>query len=734
MQSVKRLIVLFILASTPFAVEAASSFSGLLSGEEGCSKSQECLRVLWPQDSARPGKRMTELSPLFLEGTVEVSSLAGDFEAKKIDWKDQGGKTLATSLLYPVPSDGFSVFVFETTVLEELSGNAGRFGDALMGAPAIKLPSTLDRVLVYDQYTFAPAKRRAVPTQGPVIAYNDDMDVMIVSALDHFLSVVQEPQGGEWLMGFHGLIERVPSGTSLPVLVVKGQGINAAMEEWGRVLRSFHGRDRTGLYDDIALSRLGYWTDNGAYYYYNTEPGMNYHETLMAVKDYADEAGIPYNYFQINSWWYPKAKELEGVPKARGGCMVWEPKKDMFPAGLDGFVDELGLPLVAHNRWYDKLTPYCDEYECVYGVGKKEAALPVDPEFWDEIMDNALLYGVSVYEQDWLLTQYDMIPWLTSGIGNAESWYDAMIEAADGHGLTMQICMASPGFFLQQVKHPNVTHTRTSTDYRAFIMKGRLWDDFFMANMLAWSTGMLPFKDNFHTMPGQSQQGGEHWPFEETLMSSLSAGPVGPSDRIGMTDVELVMKTCRSDGLLLKPDRPATMIDSYYAGRKMPIVTSTWSDHEAGRVTYLAAFDLYPMLNSDYEVTLDELGLSGEHVIYDYRQKSAVNTSGKIRFAKMDKNTAHYYILSPVLDNKMAFIGEDKKFITASAARFKEVSLEEGTMNVVIEKTAGEEVSFLVHSDHAPESDDAEIKSLTGGLYRVSPQGTGATTDKVQLR
>ena len=32
----------------------------------------------------------------------------------------------------------------------------------------------------------------------------------------------------------------------------------------------------------------------GGYYYYKTEKGMNYEDTIIAVKDYSDAEGIPY--------------------------------------------------------------------------------------------------------------------------------------------------------------------------------------------------------------------------------------------------------------------------------------------------------------------------------------------------------------------------------------------------------------------------------------------------------
>ncbi len=51
----------------------------------------------------------------------------------------------------------------------------------------------------------------------------------------------------------------------------------------------------------------------------------------------------------------------------------------------------------------------------------------------------------------------------------------------------------------------------------------------------------------------------------QTIVTTLSTGPVGPSDMVGGTNASLVMQTCRAgDGLLLRPDRPATTVDSAF--------------------------------------------------------------------------------------------------------------------------------------------------------------------------
>jgi hypothetical protein len=55
--------------------------------------------------------------------------------------------------------------------------------------------------------------------------------------------------------------------------------------------------------DAGALSPLFFIrTDNGAYYYYMTEPGVTYQDTLLDVLDTARANNIPYRSVQIDSW------------------------------------------------------------------------------------------------------------------------------------------------------------------------------------------------------------------------------------------------------------------------------------------------------------------------------------------------------------------------------------------------------------------------------------------------
>ena len=58
---------------------------------------------------------------------------------------------------------------------------------------------------------------------------------------------------------------------------------------------------------------------SGAYYYYHTETGKNYQQTMLDVKAYViDQAKLPVRAFQFDSWWYTRGSGPNG-----GGVVLW---------------------------------------------------------------------------------------------------------------------------------------------------------------------------------------------------------------------------------------------------------------------------------------------------------------------------------------------------------------------------------------------------------------------------
>ena len=619
---------------------------------------------------------------------------------------------------------GEEKFSFEIVVFHEPEGREGiATGDFFTPSivyGTVAMESSYRHAMTFQITPMMPPVMRGLPTHGPLIVYTDDMETVVLSPLDHFFSaLVWREEDGSLGYGLHGDVEELPAGFTHRFLLVRGRGVNRTVERWGEIMRGDRGRPRVSRYADLGLSHMGYWTDNGAAYYYRTAPGMNEEETLLAVRQDAIAEGIPYSYFQLNSWWYEKEETTSPI---RGGLVRWEPLAEMFPDWLEAFRERLGLPLILHNRWFAKDNIYRDEFEFVDG---EQMAFPVGRGVFDRFMADAARWGAFTYEQDWLVSQYWGLRYLREREGRGEAYMAAMDDAARDKGLTVQICMAGAAHLMDTVDRTQTTTVRTSIDYAADVSKESFWPQFHTVNMLAWALGIWPFKDNF--------QSSERHGMQEALISALSGGMVGPSDAISAARRDILMRTCREDGLLLKPDRPATVIDAMLVPHARPLITMTWSDRsDIGRSVYLSAYHIagdhpqrsaadrvfaafnydtipldetfhFPSAVTDWGVSLQkDLSILEPVVRYDWRAGTAEVVQGEFSLGPMeDLYDFAYYVLAPILPNGLALIGEAEKFVTLSDHRFEEVAYDEGGIRLKLAGVPGEEVALLAFDTHA---------------------------------
>ena len=346
----------------------------------------------------------------------------------------------------PTPTFEHEIFshTFDTALADTATGD---FYELAYSYPAIEVDPKFEHVVNFMITPMAPCLRESIPSHGPLILIADDLETIVFSPMDHFFVSLVEFKDGRIHYGIEGEVREIPAGMSHRFLLVRGQGVNGTVEAWGKLMRDDHGRELTDRYADTGLSYLGYWTDNGAAYYYRTHEDLNEEDTLFAVKQYAQDNGIPYGYFQLDSWWYYKTSGGGPLDALTGAGLVrWEPIVEMFPSGLVDFQQRFGLPLVAHNRWFAQDNDYTDDFTFI--DGDEGMALPLERGVFDRFMEDAVSWGVFTYEQDWLVTQYWAMGYLREGIGNAETWMDQMHGSAVDHGLTMQLCMASMANFM----------------------------------------------------------------------------------------------------------------------------------------------------------------------------------------------------------------------------------------------------------------------------------------------
>ena len=212
--------------------------------------------------------------------------------------------------------------------------------------------------------------------------------------------------------------------------------------------------------------------------------------------------------------------------------------------------------------------------------------------------------GLAVYKLDHTQQQMPNTQFLLTHIGATEKWLRGMAMAAAKYGIAKQYGGHISSAFLHSLQLPNANHARVSDDYipglrrpanacttfdpaapplypgvntKGNILLGR-W------SLYPWALGIRPYKDAFFSAKQRwanttcfftGQRGPEssgylkpewwgaqeQFPESQVLVSALAAGPIAPGDGVGDTDVTLVKRTCRLDGVLLKPDRPALSVD-----------------------------------------------------------------------------------------------------------------------------------------------------------------------------
>lgn len=215
-------------------------------------------------------------------------------------------------------------------------------------------------------------------------------------------------------------------------------------------------------------------------------------------------------------------------------------------------------------------------------------------------------------------------------------------------------------------------------------------------SLFYWAINVLPFKDGFYSSTnrqvGGQTVGPERNPDREALMATLSGAMVGPMDGIYLLNKTRVMTTCRSDGTVLKPDRPVSTSD-YCFTKADPgcYVYLTHSDVAGvGRTTY-------HFNNADKYKTLEAgmVGLPattrGTHAVYNwYTQELSWMLPSQTLSPGYEGHV--YAVVTPVLAGDWVFLGETNKYVTHAALRFKNVAASATSLTVDVVGVKGEAV------------------------------------------
>jgi hypothetical protein len=567
-------------------------------------------------------------------------------------------------------------------------------------------------VMSFRNSVFAPPAFEATDSGSPWLIFDDTGNTFIISPASHFL--IQTIGGDARLhivSQLRDTVTNIPAGFTQGTLVASGNGINRTWNEWGRALTDWEGVSRPANDADIGLKYLGYWTDNGTYYYYNYDRNLGYGGTLLALAKHFRDEQIPVRYLQLDSWWYYKtftgpdgktgkaksAKLPQGEWNRYGGLLEYRAHPAVFPDGLEAFQRELGLPLITHNRWIDPTSPYRLKYH-VSGYAA------VDPAFWREIIGYIAGAGAVTYEQDWLSEIYQHSPDLAASISAGDDFSDGMASASATDGMTMQYCMALPSFFLQGSRYPNLTTIRCSDDR---MVRAR-WHNFLYTSRLASALGIWPWTD-----PYQSSETGN------ILLSDLSAGMVGFGDPMGKEDQTNIFRAVRKDGVIVKPDVPIVPVDSAYIaeanGERRALVASTYTDHDGVKTEYVLAFRIpgppkkrknspsedlkaperiAPATQGDItdaQFSLTDIGVDGPAYLYDFfaNEVRRVDSGGNFD-SPLGKDGFSYFVIAQPGISGIAFFGDAGKFVSNGRQRIASIRETPGKLTAEVVFAQGE--------------------------------------------
>jgi hypothetical protein len=562
----------------------------------------------------------------------------------------------------------------------------------------------------YGCREFAPPRFDTNEISTPWLLFDDQANALVISPASHYMVASMIGDGhSEVASGFNPDLRNVPAGFEQQTLVAFGNGINKTWDSWGRALLALEGAVRPGEDADTTLKYLGYWTDNGAAYYYNYDFDKGYAGTLKELVQRYHEEQIPIRYLQLDSWWYYKtttdadgkqgtAKKVERLPEGEwnryGGLLEYKAHPAVFPQGLEAFQKSIGIPLVTHNRWVDPASPYREHYR-ISGVAA------VDPKWWDDIAGYLKTSGITTYEQDWLDRIFSNSPEFTRKVGTGEAFLDNMARACEAKGITLQYCMPYPCYFMQGSRYPNLTTIRTSGDR----FNPDRWNHFLYTSRLASSLGIWPWTDVYMS----TERG-------NVLLSTLSAGPVGIGDLMGSETKTNLDQAVRADGVIVKPDASMVPMDQSYIadakGEQVPLTASTYTDRDGTRTEYVFAFNRNGRSTENVEFNIAELGLDRSSYVYDYFAKTARRLGPHASYsAPLAKKASAYYVVAPVGKSGIAFLGDESKFVGTGKQRIASVQDQPGKLSVEVVLAENEE-SVVLHGYSAT----APKATITAGV------------------
>eukprot|EP00516_Mucochytrium_quahogii_P002198 CAMPEP_0203752530 /NCGR_PEP_ID=MMETSP0098-20131031/6439_1 /ASSEMBLY_ACC=CAM_ASM_000208 /TAXON_ID=96639 /ORGANISM=" , Strain NY0313808BC1" /LENGTH=749 /DNA_ID=CAMNT_0050642739 /DNA_START=515 /DNA_END=2764 /DNA_ORIENTATION=- len=566
---------------------------------------------------------------------------------------------------------------------------------------------------------------------GPFAIFSDEC-VVVASSANQFMSSsnIYDKTRNQVGFGVMGSVTNIPKGHVLRTMLhvrprIGPDGVRQAFASWGNKLRALYGTRR--LLPDTTVQYLQFSTDNGAYYYYKTEPKQNYEETIRQVKQVSIKTSIPFKQWLMDSWWYYKGKG--------GGVKNWTAMPKVFPNGIVGVLNYTKWDIVAHNRYWASDTDYAIQNGGKWKfVVESSLALPIELGFWVELLTQAKKWGLTTYEQDWLNIQFTGMRYTLQNVHAARTWLMQMGQAAEMLNIRIQYCMSLPRHVLQTLEIPAVTQIRGSRDYQP---GNTNWRGVGITSIFTDALGLATSKDNFWSNASDvrgtryGRVASEPAGRLHSIVSTLSLGAVAPSDQMNSFNRDLIMRSVATTGRILQPDKPAAMTDrgfsSYRTPNRLDMIWSTYSNISGWVYTYILSAQARP-----FNMSLRDIYASQATQFVSFESGGKVNQV-EYSFPKVPKTDPvnfKYYVIAPILGRSgWLFLGEaETKWVPMSRHRFSKLRIDEDFFSVNIQGGSKEIVHVVARSPKGdlvrthcvlPEAEGSEI-TLVGSNNKLA--------------
>eukprot|EP01060_Flectonema_neradi_P001954 TRINITY_DN1119_c2_g1_i1.p1 TRINITY_DN1119_c2_g1~~TRINITY_DN1119_c2_g1_i1.p1 ORF type:complete len:771 (+),score=173.81 TRINITY_DN1119_c2_g1_i1:44-2314(+) len=514
-----------------------------------------------------------------------TDTVYGQWSGEVVTWEHKNTIVLATSIKNYVDESKVEFEVAYPTGLQ------GPFGGET--TPSVANFPAFDEVLFkgarswHGSFMNYAESQTTGPQGGPTIFFETDEQTkkvnktVIGSVINNFKSSTAgsgKTWSGKnaWAPGTTSTLKAVPAGYQHNFILIEGEGITETVSEWGKGMRE---RYSTKKVDDVTLAKIGYQTDNGAYYVFCSG---NCSKTLIDVKESFDQMGIPLGYLSFQG--AGASKDVSNGNAAPWCIGKWGPDGGTggnYPVPLPQFHEDLGIPMQYYapyfcpeNSYFPNKTQWtgtrsdtnisgCGSYD-FWDVTHTQSR-----DFYNWFFQKGIDAGMASFEPDFMNQNYNCVPEFIESVDASPIWMAGMNGAALDKKIAVQWCYATPTDIMQALQFDAVTNFRVSMDF----CYGRSWD-IGGSSILAWAMGASPSKDtlwssdnNKFPVPGCNFE-----PDHNTVAAPLhvalalmSTGPLGISDGLNMTNATLLKTTVTKDGTLLKPSKPVTSIDSLIA-------------------------------------------------------------------------------------------------------------------------------------------------------------------------